>query len=128
MAEFGDELKEHDWDLVINIPHLQVHKTIRVTSNETIGSVMIKLTSKLGECPRKRARIAWSRRSVSADLTRLPFIVLHSLLIVRSRVLEYRWSVEVDRASSLSLCVCVCVCVLCVCCVCMCLCLCVVCA
>lgn len=48
MAEFTEEMKEHDWDLVINIPHLQVHKTIRVTSNETIGSVMIKLTSKLG--------------------------------------------------------------------------------
>lgn len=48
MAEFTDDMKEHDWDLVINIPHLQVHKTIRVTSNETIGSVMIKLTSKLG--------------------------------------------------------------------------------
>ena len=54
MAEFTDELKEHDWDLVINIPHLQVHKTIRVTSNETIGSVMIKLTSKLGRCLSKQ--------------------------------------------------------------------------
>ena len=152
MAEFGDELKEHDWDLVINIPHLQVHKTIRVTSNETIGSVMIKLTAKLGEWPRKSACIAWSRRSVCVDLTRLPFIVLHFLLIVRSRVLEYRWSVEVDRASSVCVCVrvrvCVCVCVcacvcvrvrvrvcVCVCvrvsarvcCVCMCVCVCVLC-
>lgn len=89
MTEFGDELKEHDWDLVINIPHLQVHKTIRVTSNETIGSVMIKLTSKLGEWLRKRARIAWSRRSVCVDLTLLPLIVLHSLLIVHTWVLEY---------------------------------------
>ena len=121
MAEFGDELKEHDWDLVINIPHLQVHKTIRVTSNETIGSVMIKLTSKLGEWPRKSACIAWSRRSVCVDLTRLPFIVLHFLLIVRSRVLEYRWSVEVDRASSVCVCVRVCVCA----CVCACACACV---
>ena len=65
MAEFTDEMKELDWDLVINIPHLQVHKTIRVTSNETIGSVMIKLTSKLGRWMRtQNADAAWSRRSV----------------------------------------------------------------
>jgi predicted nucleotidyltransferase len=48
MAE-GDDRVESDWDLGIEIPSLGVHKTLRVTSNEAIGSVMIKLSSKLGE-------------------------------------------------------------------------------
>ncbi len=41
--------QEFDWDLPINAPTIGVHRTLRVTSNESIGAVMIKLASKLGE-------------------------------------------------------------------------------
>lgn len=48
MADDADR-KEFDWDLPINVPTIGVHRTLRVTSNESIGAVMIKLASKLGE-------------------------------------------------------------------------------
>lgn len=41
--------QEFDWDLPINVPTIGVHRTLRVTSSESIGAVMIKLASKLGE-------------------------------------------------------------------------------
>ena len=47
-AENDDDRKEFDWDLPINVPTIGVHRTLRVTSNESIGAVMIKLASKLG--------------------------------------------------------------------------------
>lgn len=48
MAEDDAERKEFDWDLHINVPTIGVHRTLRVTSNESIGAVMIKLATKLG--------------------------------------------------------------------------------
>lgn len=45
----ADDRQEFDWDLPINVPTIGVHRTLRVTSNESIGAVMIKLASKLGE-------------------------------------------------------------------------------
>ena len=48
MADDADR-KEFDWDLPINVPTIGVHRTLRVTSNESIGAVMIKLASKLGK-------------------------------------------------------------------------------
>ena len=41
--------KEFDWDLPVNVPTIGVHRTLRVTSDESIGAVMIKLASKLGK-------------------------------------------------------------------------------
>ena len=49
MANNDADRKEFDWDLPINVPTIGVHRTLRVTSNESIGAVMIKLASKLGE-------------------------------------------------------------------------------
>ncbi len=43
-----DDRKEFDWDLPVFVPTIGVHRTLRVTSNESVGAVMIKLTSKLG--------------------------------------------------------------------------------
>lgn len=43
-----DAKRELDWDLHIELAEQGTHKVIRVTSNETIGTVMIKLTAKLG--------------------------------------------------------------------------------
>lgn len=43
-----EERKEFDWDLHVNVPTIGVHRTLRVTSNESIGAVMIKLATKLG--------------------------------------------------------------------------------
>ena len=45
----GGDRQEFDWDLPIFAPTIGVHRTLRVTSNESIGAVMIKLASKLGE-------------------------------------------------------------------------------
>jgi len=45
----GGDRQEFDWDLPINVPTIGVHRTLRVTSNESVGAVMIKLASKLGE-------------------------------------------------------------------------------
>ena len=45
----GDESKELEWALVISVPAQQIQRTILVTSNETIGAVMIKLTNRLGK-------------------------------------------------------------------------------
>lgn len=41
--------QEFDWDLPVSVPSIGVHRTLRVTSSESIGAVMIKLASKLGE-------------------------------------------------------------------------------
>ena len=41
--------KEFDWVLVVNVPTVGVQKYLRVTSNESVGAVMIKLAEKLGE-------------------------------------------------------------------------------
>lgn len=49
MADNDADRKEFDWDLPINVPTIGVHRTLRVTSNESIGAVMIKLASKLGK-------------------------------------------------------------------------------
>lgn len=43
-----DAKRELDWDLHIDLAEQGTHKVIRVTSNETIGTVMVKLTAKLG--------------------------------------------------------------------------------
>ena len=43
-----DARRELDWDLHIDLAEQGTHKVIRVTSNETIGTVMVKLTAKLG--------------------------------------------------------------------------------
>ena len=40
--------QEFDWDLPVGVPTIGVHRTLRVTSNESIGAVMIKLAGKLG--------------------------------------------------------------------------------
>ena len=49
-----DDRKEFDWDLPIFVPSIGVHRTLRVTSNESVGAVMIKLTSKLGRTDKLR--------------------------------------------------------------------------
>ncbi len=48
MADDDASRKEFDWDLPVSVPSIGVHRTLRVTSNESVGAVMIKLTSKLG--------------------------------------------------------------------------------
>ena len=48
MASSSNERQEFDWDLPIGVPTIGFHRTLRVTSNESIGAVMIKLASKLG--------------------------------------------------------------------------------
>lgn len=49
MAEDDADRKEFDWDLHVLVPSIGVSRTIRVTSNESVGAVMIKLATKLGE-------------------------------------------------------------------------------
>ena len=49
MAAPEGDRQEFDWDLPVNVPTIGVHRTLRVTSNESIGAVMIKLASKLGK-------------------------------------------------------------------------------
>ncbi len=48
MAE-DDDKKEFDWDLLVSVPTIGVNRTLRVTSNESVGAVMIKLATKLGK-------------------------------------------------------------------------------
>ena len=50
MADPGaDARKELDWDLHINVPTQGVRKSVRVTSDESVGALMIKIAEKLGE-------------------------------------------------------------------------------
>ena len=44
-----DGRKELDWDLHINVPTQGVRKSVRVTSDESVGALMIKIAEKLGE-------------------------------------------------------------------------------
>lgn len=48
MANSSNDPKEFDWDLPVGVPSIGVHRTLRVTSSESIGAVMIKLATKLG--------------------------------------------------------------------------------
>ena len=49
MADPGtDARKELDWDLHINVPTQGVRKSVRVTSDESVGALMIKIAEKLG--------------------------------------------------------------------------------
>lgn len=45
-----EDRKELDWDLSIVLPEKGVSRKIRVTSNESVSAVMIKIASKLGMC------------------------------------------------------------------------------
>ena len=45
----AEERKELDWDLNVSVPERGVHRKIRVTSNESVAVVMMKVASKLGE-------------------------------------------------------------------------------
>ena len=40
--------KELDWDLHISVPTQGVGKSVRVTSDESVGALMIKIAEKLG--------------------------------------------------------------------------------
>ena len=64
MAE-EDDKKEFDWDLIISVPTIGVQRTLRVTSNESVGAVMIKLATKLGKNYRERATVANRYRRIS---------------------------------------------------------------
>ena len=49
MADPGpDGRKELDWDLHISVPTQGVKKSVRVTSDESVGALMIKIAEKLG--------------------------------------------------------------------------------
>ena len=49
MADPGTNArKELDWDLHINVPTQGVRKSVRVTSDESVGALMIKIAEKLG--------------------------------------------------------------------------------
>ena len=49
MADPGaDARKELDWDLHIHVPTQGVRKSVRVTSDESVGALMIKIAEKLG--------------------------------------------------------------------------------
>ena len=43
-----DARKELDWDLHISVPTQGVGKSVRVTSDESVGALMIKIAEKLG--------------------------------------------------------------------------------
>ena len=45
----ADSRKELDWDLHIHVPTQGVRKSVRVTSDESVGALMIKIAEKLGE-------------------------------------------------------------------------------
>lgn len=63
MADDADR-KEFDWDLPINVPTIGVHRTLRVTSNESIGAVMIKLASKLGDADWSDFALWWPDKGI----------------------------------------------------------------
>lgn len=65
-----DDRKEFDWDLHIHVPTIGVRRTLRVTSNESVGAVMIKLATKLGEGARASGRALAGRPPTKA--TELP--------------------------------------------------------
>ena len=66
MAEDDPDRKEFDWDLHVMVPSIGVSRTIRVTSNESVGAVMIKLATKLGK---HLKQFTASRRALFVGLT-----------------------------------------------------------
>lgn len=44
----AEERKELDWDLNVSVPEKGIHRKIRVTTNESVAVVMMKVASKLG--------------------------------------------------------------------------------
>lgn len=44
-----EERKELDWELSVSVPEKGIHRKIRVTSNESVAVVMMKVANKLGE-------------------------------------------------------------------------------
>lgn len=64
MAAEDDDRKEFDWDLPIYVPTIGVHRTLRVTSNESIGAVMIKLATKLGDADWSDFALWWPDKAI----------------------------------------------------------------
>lgn len=64
-----DTRKELDWLLHINVPTQGVGKNVRVTSDESVGALMIKIAEKLGEC-----RVA---RHAASFFWHLPTLVMY---------------------------------------------------
>lgn len=46
----AEERKELDWDLTISVPDKGINRKLRVTSNESVSALILKIASKLGEC------------------------------------------------------------------------------
>lgn len=45
----ADERKELDWDLSVNVPVKGITRKLRVTSNESVQAIILKVASKLGK-------------------------------------------------------------------------------
>lgn len=45
----ADERKELDWDLGVSVPDRGINRKLRVTSNESVQAIIIKVSSKLGK-------------------------------------------------------------------------------
>ena len=43
-----EERKELDWDLLVSVPDKGVQRKLRVTSNESVSAIILKVVSKLG--------------------------------------------------------------------------------
>lgn len=64
MAEDDADRKEFDWDLHVLVPSIGVSRTIRVTSNESVGAVMIKLATKLGDADWSDYALWWPDKQI----------------------------------------------------------------
>ena len=49
LRKMADERKELDWDLSINVPVKGITRKLRVTSNESVQAIILKVASKLGK-------------------------------------------------------------------------------
>eukprot|EP00731_Ephydatia_muelleri_P027760 Em0019g633a len=64
MAEGSEDRKELDWDLVVSVPQIGVHRTIRVTSSESVAAVMIKIATKLGDADWSDYALWWPEKGI----------------------------------------------------------------
>lgn len=45
----AEERKELDWDLTVSVPDKGINRKLRVTSNESVSALILKIASKLGK-------------------------------------------------------------------------------
>ena len=75
----ADERKELDWDLSVNVPVKGITRKLRVTSNESVQAIILKVASKLGKISNTTMYIRECVTINRSELHAIKSYIIHNL-------------------------------------------------